>query len=164
MKVPGSSHLGEVGQSLVEFALLLPVLVALVIGIFDFSRAIQASNIITNMSREGANLASRTSIPPDVIMASLASTAQPLAIQNKGTMYITQVTNDTGTLKVKLPVASWGKANGLPSRVDAANVAGTLGSITIQPGESVFISEVLYRYEFLLVPSYSIVLSSFTIL
>jgi hypothetical protein len=165
MKFPGSALLGEEhGQSVVELALVLPVLIALVIGIFDYSCAIQANNIITNMSREGANLASRTSIPLDVIMASLASTAQPLALQNKGAMYITKVTNDEGTLKVKLPVDSWGKANGLPSKVDGANLAGTLKSITVQPGESVFISEVLYRYEFLLVPSYSIVLSSFTIL
>jgi len=162
MKFPGLGE--EHGQSVVELALVLPVLIALVIGIFDYSCAIQANNIITNMSREGANLASRTTIPPEVIMASLASTAQPLALQNKGAMYITKVTNDSGTLKVKLPVDSWGKANELPSRVDRANVAGTLGSITIQPGESVFIAEVLYRYEFLLVPSYSIVLSSFTIL
>ncbi len=47
------------GQALVEAAIVLPLLVLLVIGVYEFSRSIQANNIVVAMSREAANLASR---------------------------------------------------------------------------------------------------------
>lgn len=45
------------GQSLVEFALILPVLVLLLMGVFDFGRAIYAFNAVSNAAREGARTA-----------------------------------------------------------------------------------------------------------
>jgi len=50
------------GAALVELAIILPVLLLLAFGVFELGRAIQAKNIITNMSREGANLAARPGI------------------------------------------------------------------------------------------------------
>ena len=44
----------EAGQSLVEFAIVLPVLLAVVIGIFEFGRAWNVYQVITNAAREGA--------------------------------------------------------------------------------------------------------------
>lgn len=45
------------GQSLVEFALLLPILMGVVIGIFEFGRAWNVDQVLTNAAREGARLA-----------------------------------------------------------------------------------------------------------
>jgi Flp pilus assembly protein TadG len=45
------------GQTLVEFALILPVFILLLVGIFDFGRAIYANNTISNASREAVRLA-----------------------------------------------------------------------------------------------------------
>jgi len=45
---------GERGQALVEFALILPVLVLILMGVFDFGRAFFAYNAISNGAREGA--------------------------------------------------------------------------------------------------------------
>jgi len=42
------------GQSLVEFALCLPLLMLIFAGIFDLGRAFNAYIIITNAAREGA--------------------------------------------------------------------------------------------------------------
>lgn len=42
------------GQSLVEFALLLPLLLLIVLGVADLGRAFQALIAVTNASREGA--------------------------------------------------------------------------------------------------------------
>lgn len=47
----------ERGQSLVEFAILLPILLALVVGIFEFGRAWNVYQVTTNAAREGARLA-----------------------------------------------------------------------------------------------------------
>ena len=45
------------GQSLVEFALILPVFILLLVGIFDLGRAVYAYNTINNAARQGARLA-----------------------------------------------------------------------------------------------------------
>lgn len=45
------------GQSLAELALILPILLALVVGIFEFGRSWNAYQVLTNAAREGARLA-----------------------------------------------------------------------------------------------------------
>jgi len=42
------------GQSLVEFALTLPILILILLGILDLGRAYNAQIIITNAARDGA--------------------------------------------------------------------------------------------------------------
>ncbi len=48
---------GEEGQATVEFALVLPILVILVVGIFEFGRAWNAHQVITDAAREAARTA-----------------------------------------------------------------------------------------------------------
>ena len=48
---------GSRGQGLVEFALVLPIFVLLLVALFDLGRAVFAYNTITNAAREGARLA-----------------------------------------------------------------------------------------------------------
>lgn len=48
---------GERGQGLVEMAMVLPVLLLLIIGMFEFARAWNAKQVITDAAREGARLA-----------------------------------------------------------------------------------------------------------
>ena len=45
------------GQALVEFGLALPILILLLVGIFDLGRAVYAFNTVNNAAREGARLA-----------------------------------------------------------------------------------------------------------
>ena len=45
------------GQALVEFALALPVLLVIFMGLFDFGRAVFAYNSLSNAAREGARVA-----------------------------------------------------------------------------------------------------------
>lgn len=45
------------GQTLVEFALILPVFILVLVGIFDLGRAVYAYNTINNAAREAARLA-----------------------------------------------------------------------------------------------------------
>ena len=48
-------HRPPQGQSLVEFALLLPMLLLLILGAMDFSRLFTTKIVLTNAAREGAN-------------------------------------------------------------------------------------------------------------
>jgi Flp pilus assembly protein TadG len=43
------------GQSLVEFAIILPILLLLVLGAMDFARLFSAKIVLTNAAREGVN-------------------------------------------------------------------------------------------------------------
>ena len=45
------------GQSLVEFALVLPLLILVMVGVFDAGRAIYAYNTVSNAARAGARVA-----------------------------------------------------------------------------------------------------------
>ena len=45
------------GQTLVEFALILPILLLLLVGVVDFGRAIYANNAMANAARQGGRTA-----------------------------------------------------------------------------------------------------------
>ncbi len=55
---------------MVEFALVLPVLILLVVGILDFARAFTVLQVVTNAAREGA----RVSIIPTSTSANVTGT------------------------------------------------------------------------------------------
>jgi len=59
----------EKGQSLVEFALVIPLLLLLVIGIFEFGRAWMTRNLMTGAAREAARMAA---VPPPTGMDNTA--------------------------------------------------------------------------------------------
>jgi hypothetical protein len=146
---------GSSGQSVVELALVLPVLMAMALGVYDLARAIQANNIIVNMSREGASLASRTTRDPQDIMDSLAFTAEPLAVHTDGMMYITKGKVTNGVVSYpNAPVAWHGNAN--PSGLESSigNVAAPLEGMDSQNKQltadgEIYVFEVFYRYRFL---------------
>ena len=48
---------GDSGQSLLEFAIVLPILLALLVGILEFGVAWNRKQVLTNAAREGARLA-----------------------------------------------------------------------------------------------------------
>lgn len=74
----------ERGVELVEFALMLPILLLLLAGLWDFGRAYRAYQAITNAAREGARLA--------VVPAGIN---QKVAVQNRVKDYLTKSNLDT---------------------------------------------------------------------
>ncbi|TWI67388.1 Flp pilus assembly protein TadG [Pseudoduganella lurida] len=86
---------GQRGVAAVELALLLPMLVFLLFCMIEAARALQANFIVINLSREGANLAARGSVPLDTnsqdLIYALMASAPPLDVNKKGMVYITRV-------------------------------------------------------------------------
>jgi hypothetical protein len=66
------------GAALIEFCIVLPLLAIMVFAIIDFGRLIQARLIITNVTREGGNLASRDIKSGNDLIAMLQSSANSL--------------------------------------------------------------------------------------
>jgi len=54
------------GQTLVEFALVLPLFILVLLGLFDLGRAVYAYNTISNASREAARVAIVNQTPPTI--------------------------------------------------------------------------------------------------
>lgn len=57
MSILRTSARSERGQALVEFAIVLPMLLLLLLGIVDFARAWNVFEVLTDAAREGARVA-----------------------------------------------------------------------------------------------------------
>ncbi len=68
---PGRSR----GQSLVEFALIIPIFLLLLVSIFDLGRAVFAYNTLTNAAREGARMAIVNQDVPTIVARAKQQTA-----------------------------------------------------------------------------------------
>ena len=54
---PRSSRQAQDGQGLVEFALVLPIFLLAVVGLFDVGRLVYTNSVLSQAAREGARLA-----------------------------------------------------------------------------------------------------------
>lgn len=150
------------GLAAPEMVIVVPIFLLLMFGVFELSRAIQANNIVVNMSREGANLASRsTKETPQEIMGALAMTTDPLKMDDYGLIYITVVVGKEGASPFVLEQHMWtGSGYAEPSRVWAGCTSWTGGAcnvpnqappavvpLALNDGETVYAVEVFYDYQ-----------------
>jgi hypothetical protein len=83
---------GKRGTALIEFALILPILIILVLATVDFGRLIQARLIISNVSREGGSIAARQTTVDTSLITVLKESGKPLdLIGGDGKIIITRV-------------------------------------------------------------------------
>jgi len=59
----------ERGQALVEAAIMIPILLMLMVGIFEVGRAYQAWQVVSNAAREGARMSVTPNSDPDTAIA-----------------------------------------------------------------------------------------------
>jgi Flp pilus assembly protein TadG len=89
------------GQAIVEFALILPILLLILMGVFDFGRAIVAYNTVSEAARNGARVAivNQTSADICLVAASRAVTlAMPTTCAANATADGIYVTTSNGNL------------------------------------------------------------------
>ena len=92
------------GIALVEFALILPVLILLLVSILDTGRAVNAYVTISNASREGAHYAAlNPTAPPSAVRS---SAVLPHAQQLDPSGIAVSVTYSGGVTSSACPVAS----------------------------------------------------------
>jgi hypothetical protein len=61
------------GQALLETAITLPIILLVCVGIFEFGRAYQVQQVLTNAAREGARVAVLPGITDAVVTATVRS-------------------------------------------------------------------------------------------
>ncbi len=66
------------GQSIVEFAMILPLLLVIVLGVIEVSYALVDQHVVTKLTREGSNLISRDTSLADAAAALKAMSGRPV--------------------------------------------------------------------------------------
>ncbi|MCG3150239.1 MAG: hypothetical protein PCFJNLEI_03720 [Verrucomicrobiae bacterium] len=138
----------QAGQALVEFTFIAFMMVALLFGLIDFGRAVYERQILTNLTREGANLASRATDFTNTINAVMLAAA-PLQLNTKGRVIITSVIRTNNANRILAQMAR-GSLTAATSRI-GTTVGGTatLPTTTIalpRPNQTVYVAEVYYTY------------------
>lgn len=83
---------GRRGVALIEFALILPFLLLLMLATIDFGRLIQTRLILSNVSREGGSIASRQTVVDTTLATMLIESAKPLTLGGPlGRLIVTRI-------------------------------------------------------------------------
>lgn len=99
-----ASEFGDSGQALAEIAIALPLLLLMLIGIWEFARAYQIQQVVVNAAREGARV---VVLPiPDVDSATVIVNNYLAAGSVSGqtvTISGTEATGEAMTVQVSVP-------------------------------------------------------------
>ena len=82
-------HSNERGAALLEVALTLPLLLLVAAGIFEFGRAYQTQQVLTNAAREGARVAVLPNQPTGAAQARVTNYLTAGQLPNAGSATIT---------------------------------------------------------------------------
>lgn len=153
------------GSSLVEFGLILPVILFLLMAGIDVGRLALANLKIYNAAASMADLASRdktlTAASLNDLFGAAAQIMQPFDIAADGTVIITGVSADVDND----PRIFW-QSTGGGSLVAGSTVGAVVGDPAVLPAgiamdaqETIIVAEVFYRFE----PLFGIPISTTTI-
>lgn len=87
----------ESGQSLAELAIVLPVLLAILVAIFEFGRAWNVRQVVTNVAREGARLAVVPSSDASSVRTTIENGLQAAALDPAAGTVTIDMGEGTGT-------------------------------------------------------------------
>jgi hypothetical protein len=88
----------EAGQSLVEFALVLPFLIVIVLGVVELSYAMLDEHAVSSLSREGSNLISRDTTLQDATTAMQEMSTPPIDFNGGSSKVIFSVIRRVATV------------------------------------------------------------------
>jgi len=80
---------GEKGAALLEAAITVPIILLISVGIFEFGRAYQTWQVLTNAAREGARMAVITGTTDAAITTRVRNYMQAGQLPNSGTATVT---------------------------------------------------------------------------
>jgi TadE-like protein len=76
------------GQSLIEFALLMPLILLVALGVVEVGYALLDQHVVTKLSREGSNLISRDVKINDVVSAMTNMSTRPVDFNTRSRMIL----------------------------------------------------------------------------
>ena len=89
---------GESGTSMIEFAMIIPLLVALALGVVEVSWALLDAHVVTRLAREGSNLISRDASLADAGLAMRTMSSRPVDFNGGSSKLILSVLRNVDTV------------------------------------------------------------------
>lgn len=138
------SRLDERGQGLVELVICIPILLLLGLGILEVGRMLETQHIMSSLTREGANIASRgASLVEALDVTRQNQTASGLG--SGGGVIVSRLMVESGVPvvvdQVTSPDFEFGSRIGLPDSIATSYAAAGLRS-----GESYVVVELFVPY------------------
>ncbi|MFC1531380.1 TadE/TadG family type IV pilus assembly protein [Gemmatimonadota bacterium] len=133
------------GQAVAEFAIVLPLMLFLFLGMIEIGNVLAVSHTLSKLSREGANIASRgTSL--DTVLTVVASSGESIHLDRRGGSVVTRVSVRSDGPLILAQVASPGFEN--ESRLGTiGNSPVSFASYGFEAGNTHYVVEVFYRYQ-----------------
>ena len=140
------------GQAIVEFAMTVTVVLILLCASIDFGRAFSEMQAISELTRQGSNLASRGSTLPQAVQA-VVTGESGLDLKDFGDVIITSVTNKKNVYTISAQESS--TKDGLTSLSQTSKVGSAVGGPatlptaaqnTVQDGQTIFVTEIYYTF------------------
>ena len=124
----------EIGATLVEFAVIFPLLLLLLFGVIEFGRLITTVITVSTASREGARFgtaigATTPGTPQYIDCAGIVTAAQARALIGRPTAAEVTIIWDKGP--GTLPIADCNAATALPNPTTALILSGDRVSVTV---------------------------------
>jgi Flp pilus assembly protein TadG len=123
------------GQSLIEFALIMPLVLVVALGVIETGYALLDQHVVTKLSREGSNLISRDTLIDDAANAMRNMNSRPVDFDTRSRFIFSVLKKgaSTGTANYDKIVLyqrfEYGALTGVPSGL---HTRGT-GSFTLGP-------------------------------
>ena len=89
---------GESGQSMIEFAMVMPLIVVLALGVIEVSWALLDAHVVTRLAREGSNLISRDAGLADAGVAMQTMSSRPVDFTGSSAKLIFSVLRNVDTV------------------------------------------------------------------
>lgn len=135
----------ETGQGVAEFAIALPVILVVLLGMVEFAHAYDRVHGLAGLSREGANIAARGTGLTEV-MNVVMTNGRTLNVDRSGGAVISRIVVRQGTPVVEAQLASSGYEDS--SRLtDADDAARWIADAGLAEGSTHYTVELFLTYE-----------------
>lgn len=132
------------GQAVVEFAMVLPLVLFLLLGMLEVGNALAVGHTLSRLSREGANIASRgTSL--DTVLTVLATSGSDIKLGRRGGSVVSKVAVRSDGIRILNQVSSPGMED--RSRIgDIGSNPVSFASYGLEAGNTHYVVEIFYHY------------------
>ena len=138
----------ERGAALIELALCVPLMLVLVFGLIEFSQIIFCKQVMSDLSRQGSDLASRGTSLTDTVSA-LSTQDGSLNVGTTGRIIVTAVADVNGKPQIVDQAES---STGISATSAVGSGIGSPASISsnantpLSAGQTLYVTEVFYSY------------------